>query len=140
ISGSHNTFELLHLHDNMGPGLFIQRGGNNLILNCDSNDNYDPLTSNGAGQSADGFGCHTTDVAPTGSNNVFRGCRAWLNSDDGWDFINASSTCTVEQSWTWQNGYHQKSDGTLESPASGNGNGFKGGGYGSPPAPPGSGA
>ena len=58
VSGSNNTFELLDLHHNMGPGLFIQNGGNNLVLNCDSHHNYDPMTSNGAGQSADGFGAH----------------------------------------------------------------------------------
>ena len=39
------------------------------------------------------------------TGNVFRGCRAWWNSDDGWDFINATEACTVEYSWSWYNGY-----------------------------------
>ncbi len=124
ISGGNNTFEQLNLHNNMGPGLFIQDGGGNLVLNCDSHDNYDPLTSNGAGQSADGFGAHISAGHP---GNVFRGDRAWWNSDDGFDLINAYSSVTIEDSWTWRNGYLP---GTTTSAAAGNGNGFKMGGYG----------
>ena len=58
INGNHDVFERLDLHHNMGPGLFIKDGGWNLVLNSDSHHNYDPYTSNGAGQSADGFGAH----------------------------------------------------------------------------------
>jgi hypothetical protein len=126
VSGSNDVFELLDLHHNMGPGLFIQDGGGNLVLNCDSHENYDPLTSNGAGQSADGFGCH---IAEGGTGNVFRGCRAWWNSDDGWDFIQAAEVVTVETSWSWYNGYIP---GTTTPALAGNGNGFKGGGFGVP--------
>jgi len=43
-SGSDNIFELINAHHNMGPGIFIQNGANNLVLNCDSHHNYDPLT------------------------------------------------------------------------------------------------
>jgi MYXO-CTERM domain-containing protein len=124
--GSHNVFELLDVHHIMGAGIFIQRGGDNLVLNCDSHHNLDEHTSNGAGESADGFGCHV-DAADTG--NVFRGCRAWWNADDGYDFINADAPCTVEHSWAWLNGYKP---GTMES--IGNGNGIKAGGYGADPA------
>jgi MYXO-CTERM domain-containing protein len=132
--GSNNVFEQLDAHHNMGPGFFVQRGGNNLFLNCDSHENEDTLTSNGDGQSADGFGCHPNQTGDTG--NVFRGCRAWWNTDDGWDFINASAVCTVENSWTWYNGYKPDAinNGAPVSLSSGNGNGFKGGGYGMPPS------
>jgi hypothetical protein len=122
--GSNDIFELLDLHHNMGPGLFIIKGGNNLVLNCDSHENYDPLSSSGAGGNADGFGCHV----PAGdTGNVFRGCRSWWNSDDGWDLINAKEVVLIENSWAWYNGYLP---GTMT--ASGDGNGFKGGGYGLP--------
>jgi hypothetical protein len=106
----------------MGPGLFIQEGGGNLVLNSDSHDNYDPLTSNGAGESADGFGAHISAGHP---GNVFRGDRAWWNSDDGFDLINAYSSVVIEDSWAWRNGYLPET-----TTSSGNGNGFKGGGYG----------
>ncbi|MFK4267810.1 right-handed parallel beta-helix repeat-containing protein [Streptomyces milbemycinicus] len=122
ISGSNNTFEQINTHHHMGPGLFIQNGGGNLVLNSDSHDNYDPNSSGGAGENADGFGAH---ISANNPGNVFRGCRAWWNSDDGFDLINAYSSVTIENSWAWRNGYIP---GTTTG--SGNGNGFKAGGYG----------
>jgi hypothetical protein len=124
VNGNHDVFELLDLHHNMGPGLFIKDGGDNLVLNSDSHHNYDPYTSNGAGQSADGFGAHISAGHP---GNVFRGCRAWANSDDGFDLINAYSPVTIEHSWAWLHGYLP---GTRTPLAAGNGNGIKAGGYG----------
>jgi hypothetical protein len=124
--GSHNTFEALNVHHIMGAGIFIQKGSGNLVLNCDSHHNLDEHTSNGAGESADGFGCH---VGAGETGNVFRGCRAWWNADDGYDFINADAACTVEYSWAWFNGYKPDTMTGI-----GNGNGFKGGGYGADPA------
>ena len=127
IQGSNNVLENLNTHHGQAPGVFITSGSNNLVLNCDSHENYDPLEGGGNG---DGFGCHSS-----GGGNVIRGCRAWSNSDDGYDFINAAGSCTVEQSWSWSNGYQP---GTMT--ASGNGAGFKAGGYGSPPSTPSTGA
>ena len=123
---------MLDAHHNMGPGFFIQKGGNNTFLNCDSHENEDTLTSNGDGQSADGFGCHPNQAGDTG--NVFRGCRAWWNTDDGWDFINAGEACTVEYSWAWYRATSPTRSTTAARWRSrpGNGNGFKGGGYGDP--------
>ncbi|NUP40246.1 MAG: right-handed parallel beta-helix repeat-containing protein, partial [Streptomyces sp.] len=121
-SGSDNTYEQLDIHDIMGPGLFIQNGGGNLVLNSDSHDNYDPNSSSGAGTNADGFGAHIPAGNP---GNVFRGCRSWNNSDDGFDLINALSPVTIEQSWAWADGYVP---GTRTG--AGDGNGFKAGGYG----------
>jgi hypothetical protein len=123
VNGNHDVFERLDLHHNMGPGLFIKDGGWNLVLNSDSHHNYDPYTSNGAGQSADGFGAHVSAGHP---GNVFRGCRAWANSDDGFDLINAYSPVTIENSWAWQQGYLP---GTHTPLKAGNGNGIKAGGY-----------
>ncbi|MFI5916244.1 carbohydrate-binding protein [Dactylosporangium sp. NPDC051541] len=123
ISGSNNTFEQLDIHHTMGTGLFINAGAGNLVLNSDSHDNYDSKSSNGAGESGDGFGAHyMTAGSPS---NVFRGDRAWNNSDDGFDLIDAYAPVTIENSWAWKNGYVP---GTTT--AAGNGNGFKAGGYG----------
>lgn len=129
IDASHGVYEQLDLHHNMGPGLFIKDGADNLVLNSDSHHNYDPYTSNGAGQSADGFGAHVSAGHP---GNVFRGCRAWANTDDGFDLINAYSPVTIEYSWAWDHGYLP---GTRTPLPAGNGNGIKAGGYGGKYAP-----
>ncbi|HEX6272362.1 MAG TPA: right-handed parallel beta-helix repeat-containing protein [Polyangiaceae bacterium] len=121
IQGSNNVVERVDSHHNEAPGFFITSGANNLILNCDSHHNYDQLENGGSG---DGFGCHST-----GAGNVMRGCRAWANSDDGYDFINAPGVCTVEKSFAINNGYVPDT-----TTAAGNGAGFKAGGFGSPPS------
>jgi hypothetical protein len=123
VSGSaaYDTFELLNMHNNNGNGIFVgnKSGGGHLILNCDSHDNYDPNSSQGQGQNADGFGVH---YQTSGATTIVRGCRAWWNSDDGYDLINQEVPVTVENSWAFLNGY---ADYGNTNPAQGNGNGFK---------------
>lgn len=131
--GSNNIYEQLNIHHIQGAGFFLAEGGNNLILNSDSHHNYDPRSSAGDGENADGFGCH---VKAGDTGNVFRGVRAWYNTDDGYDSINCLEPCTLEGSWAWLNGYVPDT-----MTAKGNGNGFKIGGFGadgvgSPPTPP----
>jgi MYXO-CTERM domain-containing protein len=117
---SNNTFELLNIHHGFGPGLFIDTGnGGNLILNCDSHDNYDKDGSQGDGQNGDGFGVH---YQTSGPSTIIRGCRTWVTSDDGYDFIYQEVPVTIENSWAIQAGY---ANGGTTSPSSGNGNGFK---------------
>jgi MYXO-CTERM domain-containing protein len=105
----------------MGNGIFMgtKTGGGNLILNCDGHDNYDPTTSQGQGQNADGFGVH---YQASGATTIVRGCRSWWNSDDGYDLINQEIPVTVENSWAFGCGF--ATYGTY-NPTSGNGNGFK---------------
>lgn len=123
VKGSNNIFELLNTHHHMGPGFFLSNGSYNLVLNVDSHHNYDPYSKSGAGQNADGFGAH---IKANNPGNVFRGCRAWANTDDGYDLINAYSPVLIENSWAWLHGYLP---GTTTSIPAGNGNGFKLGGY-----------
>ena len=119
-NGSNDIFESLNLHHNSGTGLFIGNGmGGHLVLNCDAHDNYDPNSSQGNGQNADGFGVH---YQTAGARTIIRGCRAWWNSDDGYDLINHEVPVTVENSWAMGNGYANY--GTT-NPPDGNGNGFK---------------
>ncbi|MCB1131007.1 MAG: right-handed parallel beta-helix repeat-containing protein [Verrucomicrobiae bacterium] len=122
--GSHNLFERLVMRDNQAIGMWIASGSSNLVLNCDAYRNWDYTSENGNGGNVDGFGCHYT----IGPGNVFRGCRAWFNSDDGYDLINAQSAVTIEHCWAAYNGY----DFNFNS--RGDGNGFKAGGYGKPPS------
>ncbi len=122
--GSDNIFELLSMHDGMAIGFWIGNGSNNLVLNCDAYRNHDTVSENGKGGNVDGFGYH----GPKGSvSNVFRGCRAWFNSDDGFDFINSGEAATAENCWAFYNGYST----TFENLA--DGNGFKAGGHAGTP-------
>jgi hypothetical protein len=115
--GTNNIYELLNAHNNNGSG--IQIGGGNQAINCDSHDNYDPTSPQGQGQNADGFGVHGQTSGPS---TIIRGCRAWWNSDDGYDFINQEVPVTIENSWAFGAGFANY--GTYR-PTSGNGNGFK---------------
>ena len=68
-NASNNTFELLNIHNGFGPGFFVDTGtGGNLVLNCDSHDNYDVNGSQGDGQNGDGFGVGYKPPAPTPSS------------------------------------------------------------------------
>jgi len=120
-SGGYDIFEQLDMHHNNGNGIFIgsKTAGGHLVLNCDAHDNYDPNSSQGMGQNADGFGVH---YQTTGATTIVRGCRAWWNSDDGYDLINQEVPVTVESSWSFDNGYANYGD---VNPSDGNGNGFK---------------
>lgn len=127
FGGSNCVVEQVNMHDGMGIGVYATRGSNNLVLNCDAYNNYDPVSENGKGGNCDGFGFHFNKAEYTG--NVVRGCRAWRNSDDGFDLINNWAPVTIENCWAWQNGY----DANLVS--RGDGTGIKSGGYGMSASP-----
>ena len=120
-NGSHNVYELLSMHDGQAIGIYSVRGANNLFLNCDAYRNHDYTSGDRKGGNVDGFGCHPRK-GDTG--NVFRGCRAWFNSDDGYDCIAASESVRFENCWAMYNGY------SVEFESLADGNGFKAGGYG----------
>ena len=121
--GNHNIYENLAMHDGMAIGFYLVRGSHNLVLNCDAYNNFDPVSENGTGGNVDGFGGHPASASYTG--NVFKGCRAWYNSDDGFDLIKAQAAYTIEDCWAFYNGY--KPGGFV---GAGDGTGFKAGGYG----------
>ena len=123
LEGSYCTFDQCVFHENQDTGLQIGFGHTtvnpgdwaayNTIINCDSYLNYDNATHGG---NADGFACK---MHP-GPGNVFIGCRAWYNSDDGWDLFETDYSVVISNCWAW------KSAATGQ----GNGNGFKMGGNG----------
>lgn len=123
--GSHNVFARLRLHDGQAIGYYSTRGSDNLVLNCDAYRNHDTTSEDHKGGNVDGFGCHPMKGS---TGNVFRGCRAWFNSDDGFDCISAHEVVTFENCWAFYNGYSP----TFAALA--NGAGFKAGGYGDLPA------
>jgi hypothetical protein len=130
--GNYNLIENCAFYENRDAGFEIKGlGAYNRIINCDSYYNADPATSYG---NADGF---STKIDP-GTGNYYYGCRAWSNSDDGWDGylkcldatppVPDDMTTTIENCWVFKSGYLK--DGTK---GPGNGNGFKTGGSGTTP-------
>jgi len=104
--GSYNLFENLDIYGSADTGCQMKEGGNNIIMNVDSHDNFDYETMSGStanfGGNADGF----ADKQFTGAGNHYIGCRAWNNSDDGWDFFQRTSTSNtiIENCICYQNG------------------------------------
>lgn len=125
--GSNNTLENINMYDNMAIGVYILRGSNNLILNCDAYRNWDSVSQGGTGGNTDGFGVH---VRNGDTGNILRGCRAWLNSDDGFDLINSGEPVLIENCWAFYNGYSSNTGDLNNLSSRGDGNGFKIGGYG----------
>lgn len=118
VTGQHNSFEDCAFHDNRNTGLEINKGGAyTSVINCDSYRNYDPKKLGGM---ADGFGPKETQ----GPGNRFYGCRAWENSDDGYDAYESPETVVFERSYAFRNGV----DVWGYDGYAGNGNGFKVGG------------
>lgn len=114
ISGSYNTVENCEFYNNRDSGLQLGRAYSeqtdikdwpsyNLILNCTSHNNYDNETY---GENADGFAAKLT----IGYGNVFDGCIAYRNSDDGWDLYAKSDSgnigaVIIYNSVAFENGY-----------------------------------
>lgn len=118
VTGAHNTFENCAFHDNRNSGLEINKGGSYThVINSDSYENYDPKKN---GSMADGFASKQTQ----GPGNFFHACRAWANSDDGFDTYDSPEAVTIEDSWAFFNGVNFWNYGGF----AGNGNGFKLGG------------
>lgn len=133
ISGNYNIIEncVFSYNGNTGCSIagsskksFNEWPHDNLIKNCTSYGNYDwDRLDNMQGEDADGFGCKLT----SGNNNVFDGCIAYNNSDDGWDLFTKHITgaigpVTIKNSVAFSNGYSTTGESLK------NGQGFKLGG------------
>lgn len=111
----HNVLEQICVRYNSDAGLVLRIGvAQNLVLNCDSYRNFDPWTN---GENADGFGVSYN----VGDGNLFVGCRAWNNSDDGFDFDRAGASLRLENCYVWRNGMNIWNHPCF----TGNGSGFK---------------
>ncbi len=119
--GSHNIYEQLSMFDGQAIGFYLNKGSHNLVFNCDAWNNADYTSEGGRGGNVDGFGFHG---GPGDVGNVIRGCRAWFNSDDGYDLIRSAETVVIENCWAFYNGY------STDFESLGDGNGFKAGGWG----------
>lgn len=132
VSGSYNTLDRIQAYRNGNTGIQIGRllgtdgweewPAHNLILNCSS---Y--LNSDLGYEDADGFAAKLT----IGDGNVFDGCIACYNADDGWDLFakvqsGSIGAVTIRNSIAFKNGYILDENGNEIN--AGNGNGFKMGG------------
>jgi hypothetical protein len=121
---SHNYYELLSTHDNYESGFQLQgASSNNTVIYLDSYRNRDPRKN---GESADGFACKEG----SGEGNSLRNARLWDNVDDGLDLFMFGSAVTLEEVYAWGNGVNRWGFSSFE----GDGNGFKLGITGNPPA------
>lgn len=137
IGGSYNVIERCVTHDCGDTGIQLGRANSsqltidqwpsyNLIKNCTSYDNHDPL-----GEDSDGFACKLT----TGVGNVFDGCIAYNNVDDGWDLYTKGDTgpigpVTLINCIAFNNGITsgKHTNGKPYGTSNSDGNGFKLGG------------
>ena len=118
--GHDNIIEACNFYENGDTGLQMKNMAEyNYVINCDSYLNCDEKEGD-----ADGFAPKIT----VGTGNYFFGCRAWLNSDDGWDVFykktdgfGDNQTIIMENCISYKNGFL---DETTVAP-NGNGNGFK---------------
>ena len=122
IQGANDVVENCVVHDNDDTGIQIgtdvvgSSGMNNTVRNCDSYHNYDAVNG---GENADGFGMKES----SGTGNLFVGCRAWENADDGYDFYAWIGTVTLTNCWAYRNARNASFTGSNSD-----GNGFKLGG------------
>ena len=118
VTGHHNIIERCRTHENQGTGIDLSApASHNLVLNCDSYRNIDRPNR---GENADGFGAKFA----IGPGNIFRGCRAWENADDGFDLWKAPHPVRIEYCIAYRNGLNLWGIDRF----TGNGNGFKLGG------------
>lgn len=110
-NASNNTINNCKAHNCYFTGYYIADGAsNNLIINCDAYNMYDSASDGG---NADGFVVSGQSSAP-GPGNKFTNCRAFSNSDDGFDVWKAGYPVEFNYCLSYNNGNH-----------SGDGNGFK---------------
>jgi hypothetical protein len=101
VQGANDLVENVLTYECADTGIQISSGGeytgsgtNNTIKNCDSHSNYDVQCK---GENADGFAIKEG----TGTGNAFIGCRAWNNTDDGYDLFGWTSPVRIEGSWAF---------------------------------------
>ena len=118
-TSQYNIIEGVVARYNGDTGVQVERGAaHNLLLNVDSYENYDAANH---GENADGFAIKFG----VGAGNVLRGCRAWGNSDDGYDLWSddhpEQQGVLIEGNWAFDNGYNIWGDTSFQ----GDSNGFK---------------
>lgn len=106
-NSSNCIFENLSIHDN-GCGMRIaDNSGHNKVVNCDFYNNFDPYTSIGAYENADGLQIAFLTGPAMADTSWITGCRFWFNSDDGFDSYSNDGVVILHNNWSFWNGYLQ---------------------------------
>jgi uncharacterized protein (TIGR02145 family) len=115
---TNTTIEFCECDHIGGWGFRTYNNCNNILyLNCDSHHNEDPYSPTPYG-GADGFQSDSS----SSTNITYRYCRAWANSDDGWDTRLSRGNITIDGCWSFWNGYIPSTVGsTWESAGDGDG-------------------
>jgi len=102
-NASNNILEIIELDNIGGYGFIFDNGANNnYILNCDAHHMDDRYSNPDPYGGSNGF---QATGGSTASGNTFEGCRAWLISDDGFDFYKTDGIATFKNCWAFWNGY-----------------------------------
>jgi len=102
------TFENCKSYNHGYTGFSDGSSNNILYYNCDSYGNYNSNMSTYSGGGSDGY--YTTSSGGSGTIRYIK-CRAWNNSDDGWDSMYNDGLVVWEGCWSMSNGY-DLGDGT----------------------------
>jgi uncharacterized protein (TIGR02145 family) len=108
IMGDYLTFTRCNSYHNGGG--FAAVGDYVYFTNCDAYENADIYDNGGY---ANGWSSNIT----AGHHMFWEGCRAWANSDDGYDLYGGGQTAVFNNCWAFENGYWNGQTG--------NGAGFK---------------
>jgi hypothetical protein len=114
VRGTNITLNKINVHDTQAVGIYYTGHSTGTVYRCDSYNNIGLKNENKSLESignCDGFGSH-------GDGVKFIECRAWNDSDDGYDCINAWGSNTFESCWAF------------DINEGGDSNGFKIGGWG----------
>lgn len=129
-------FEMVNVHHCGGWGIVVYGGSDvnglqsnrNVFYRCDSHHHSDRYSTRNPWGGSDGFLVNSFNgYAYPSLGTIFIECRAWWNSDDGWDSRLFNGDVTYINCWAFWNGYQPGQ--TLNNPdiweKGGNGYGYK---------------
>ena len=95
VSGDYLTFKQCNSYHNGGG--FAGGGDYVYFINCDAYENNDVYDNGGY---ANGWSCNIA----VGDHVFYEGCRAWSNSDDGYDMYGGGQYASFNNCWAFENG------------------------------------
>jgi hypothetical protein len=110
LNGNYLTLTRCNSYHNGGGFAFMGGGNYVYFINCDAYENNDVYDNGGY---CNGWSCNVA----AGNRIFWEGCRAWSNSDDGYDVYASNAILSFNNCWAFENGHWNGYYG--------NGSGFK---------------